>query len=119
MSHFADAAEAKRHRDTYLKVFGALAGLTAVTVGVAMIGLYFHWPVPFVVAVALFVATIKGSLVACYFMHLLTENRVLYVILALCVVFFVVLMLLPSVTTSESVGSHVNLQMPAHPQSHH
>ena len=35
------------------------------------------------IAVALFVATIKGSLVACYFMHLISEKKLIYAVLAL------------------------------------
>ena len=33
--------------------------------------------------VALLVATIKGSLVACYFMHLISEKKLIYAVLAL------------------------------------
>ena len=35
------------------------------------------------IAVALFIATIKGSLVACYFMHLISEKKLIYVVLGI------------------------------------
>ena len=34
---------------------------------------------------ALFVATIKGSLVACYFMHLISEKKLIYAVLVVTV----------------------------------
>ena len=44
---------------------------------------------------ALLVATIKGSLVACYFMHLLSERKLIYAVLLITVAFFMVLLFLP------------------------
>ena len=40
-------------------------------------------------------ASVKGSLVASYFMHLISERKFIYFIIALTVVFFIGLMLLP------------------------
>ena len=48
---------------------------------------------------------IKGTLVAGYFMHLLDEKFTIYWILALTMLFFAVLMLLPAATTSDHVGT--------------
>ncbi len=87
--------EIRKHVKLYMMIFGALLVLTIITVGVS----YLDVSIPMAIAVALFVASIKGSLVACYFMHLLTERGMLYWILALCAVFFVVLMALPVLTT--------------------
>ena len=53
------------------------------------------------VTVALFIATIKGSLVACYFMHLISEKKVIYGVLAITVFFFIALMTLPVFTVNE------------------
>jgi caa(3)-type oxidase subunit IV len=50
------------------------------------------------VALALFVATIKGGLVACYFMHLISEKKLIIAVLALTVAFFVPLLALPLLT---------------------
>lgn len=41
---------------------------------------------------ALLIAAVKGSLVPCYFMHLISEKRLIYAVLALATVFFVVLL---------------------------
>ena len=61
---------------------------------------------PIAVAVALFVATIKGALVAGYFMHLVSEKKLIYAVLALTVVFFVALLALPVVTHSNGYWIH-------------
>ena len=86
-----DAADIDRHVRIYITVFAALMVLTIVTVAISR----FHFPVPVAVTVALIVATIKGSLVACYFMHLISEKKLIYAVLGLTVVFFTVLMVLP------------------------
>ena len=67
---------------------------------------YLHLSVPLAVTVALLVATIKGSLVACYFMHLISEKKLIYAVLALTVVFFVALLALPAVTHSNGFWIH-------------
>ena len=46
----------------------------------------------------MFVATIKGSLVACYFMHLISEKKLILAVLVLTVAFFVPLLALPVLT---------------------
>ena len=56
------------------------------------------------VAIAMLIAGVKGTLVACYFMHLVSERKALYSILVLCVLFFVMLLFLPAVTTNETDG---------------
>src|SRR5262245_25765343 len=88
------AADIDRHVRIYITVFAALMVLTIVTVAIS----YLHLPVPIAVSVALLVATVKGSLVACYFMHLISEKKLIYAVLALTVVFFVALLALPSFT---------------------
>jgi cytochrome c oxidase subunit 4 len=88
------AADIDRHVRIYIIVFVALMVLTIVTVAVS----YLHLPVPVAVGVALLVATVKGSLVACYFMHLISEKKLIYAVLVLTVVFFVALLALPAIT---------------------
>ena len=83
--------EIKKETRVYILVFVALAALTLVTVGVS----YLHLSVGAAIALALFIATIKGSLVAAFFMHLLSERKVIYAVLILTLVFFVVLLLVP------------------------
>jgi cytochrome c oxidase subunit 4 len=87
------------HVKTYYMVFGALMVATCITVGVS----YLHLPVPLAITVALIVATIKGSLVALFFMHLSNERKLIYYALALTVVFFTFMMFVPLLTNSDKV----------------
>ena len=80
--------EIKKHLKLYLGVFIALLFLTMVTVGVS----YIHLPVGKAIALALFVATIKASLVALFFMHLSSERKIIYATLCLTSVLLVFLM---------------------------
>jgi cytochrome c oxidase subunit IV len=91
------AADIDRHVRIYITVFVALMVLTVVTVAVSR----FHVPVPVAVTIALLVAIVKGSLVACYFMHLISEKKLIYAVLALTVAFFIVLMALPILTHTD------------------
>jgi cytochrome c oxidase subunit IV len=96
------AADIDRQVKIYVTVFVALMVLTIVTVAVS----YLHLPTSTAIAVALLVATIKGTLVACYFMHLLSEKKLIYAVLALTVVFFVALMVLPAATHGNGFWIH-------------
>ncbi len=91
------AADIDRHVRVYITVFVALMALTLITVTIS----YLHLPLPIAVTVALLVATVKGSLVACYFMHLISEKKLIYAVLGLTAVFFVVLLALPVVTVND------------------
>ena len=86
----------------YVTVFVALMALTLITVAVS----YLHLPPVAAIGVALLVATIKGSLVACYFMHLIAEKKLIYAVLILTVAFFVVLLALPVLTHSDGLWIH-------------
>ena len=90
------AVDIDKHVRVYITVFVALMVLTIVTVAISR----FHFPVPIAVTVALIVAIIKGALVACYFMHLISEKKLIYAVLALTIVFFVALIALPVFTHS-------------------
>ena len=96
-AHASD--DISKHVKTYFMVFGALMVLTIITVGVS----YLHLPVHQAIIVALFIATIKGSLVALFFMHLNHERKMIYWVLALTVVFFFVLMLVPISTNLDKI----------------
>jgi cytochrome c oxidase subunit IV len=96
------AVDIDKHVRIYITVFVALMVLTIVTVTVSR----FHLPVPVAVTVALLVATIKGSLVACYFMHLISEKKLIFAVLALTAAFFTALLALPVVTTSDGYWIH-------------
>jgi cytochrome c oxidase subunit 4 len=88
------AVDIDHHVRIYMTVFVALMVLTIITVGIS----YLHLPIAMAVTFALLVATVKGSLVACYFMHLISEKKLIYAVLALTVIFFIVLLALPAVT---------------------
>ena len=80
-----------KHVRVYITVFVALLVGTIVTVGLN----YMHFEsVPLTIAIALFVAVIKASLVACYFMHLISERKMIYGVLAFTAFFFIGLMFL-------------------------
>jgi cytochrome c oxidase subunit 4 len=94
-----DAIDISRHVRIYVTVFVSLMTLTLITVAVS----YLHLPVHQAIVVALLIATIKGSLVACYFMHLISEKKLIYWVMGLTVAFFVVLLLVPTFTTVDRI----------------
>ena len=87
----SEAEHVRQHVKVYVMVFAALAVLTIVTVAIS----YLHLLTRHAIAVAMVVATVKASLVAGYFMHLLTEEKVILWLLLLCAAFLVALMFLP------------------------
>ena len=95
------AIDIDKHVRTYILVFVSLMVLTLLTVGVWTI----HLPIHQAIAVALLIATIKGSLVACYFMHLISEKKLILWVLLLTVVFFFALLLLPISTIADRIGA--------------
>ena len=97
-----DPADIDKHVRVYIMVFVALMALTLITVAVSRV----HLPVPIAVSVALLVATVKGTLVACYFMHLISEKKLIYAVLALTVAFFAVLLVLPVLTFFDGYWIH-------------
>ena len=86
MSHTHDV-DIDHHVKVYLRVFYALLVLTVVTVGASYLEIGFWGGV----ILALIIAIIKGSLVACYFMHLISEKKMIYSALALTFFFFIFL----------------------------
>ena len=96
------AVDIDRHVRIYITVFVALMALTIITVAISRL----HLPIPIAVTVALLVAIIKGSLVACYFMHLISEKKLIYAVLMLTAVFFVALLALPAVTVHNGYWIH-------------
>jgi cytochrome c oxidase subunit 4 len=93
------AAEIDRQVRGYMVVFVTLLALTAVTVGVS----YLHLEVHEAVAVALVIACFKASLVMLFFMHLISEEKVIFTVLAFTVAFFLVLLFLPVLTNLNHV----------------
>ncbi|HEY0142517.1 MAG TPA: cytochrome C oxidase subunit IV family protein [Thermoanaerobaculia bacterium] len=86
--HHNDPESIRKEVRRYMIVLGALAVLTIVTVAVSKLEL----PTWQAVALALAIATVKGTLVAAFFMHLLSERKLIYAVLGLTVFFFGVMM---------------------------
>src|SRR5882724_10108832 len=75
----------------YILVFVALLIGTVLSVGAYSL----HLPtVALTIAVAMFIASVKAFLVAGYFMHLISEKKMIYGILGMTAFFFVGLMAL-------------------------
>ncbi len=88
----ADAhADIRHHVKRYLFVFYALIVGTVLTVMASRLHIN---SVALTVAIALFIAVIKGFLVAGYFMHLMSEKKMIYGILLATLFFFTGLMFL-------------------------
>lgn len=92
------ANDIKQEIRKYWGVFVVLLILTVVTVGIS----YLKFGLASAIIVALTIALIKGSLVACFFMHLISERKVVFVILGFVAFFFLCMMLL-------IYASHFNL----------
>jgi len=91
------AAHAHSHVGRYLVVWGALLVLTALTWGLSTV----HIPGGAGVAVALVIASVKGALVALFFMHLWDQpgpNRLVLVTALVFVVLLIGLTLLDNAT---------------------
>ena len=90
----------EEHIKVYLTVFGALAALTVLTVAAS----YMNVSTTEAIFLALSIATVKASLVAGYFMHLITEKQTIIYILCLTFLFFLVCMFLPLITYIDHTG---------------
>jgi len=97
--HGHSAHDVDRQVRIYVMVFVSLMFLTLATVAVS----YLHLPIPAAIGVALVIASIKGTLVACYFMHLISERKLIYAVLALTVIFFLGLLFLPVMTVADPI----------------
>jgi cytochrome c oxidase subunit 4 len=91
MSDPHDTHDFQKSVKRYLFVFYALIVGTVVTVMASRLHIN---SVALTVAIALFIACVKGFLVAGYFMHLISEKKMIYGILLATVFFFAGLMYL-------------------------
>ena len=95
----SDPAEIKKSVRSYITVFVMLMVFTVITVAASR----FHFAVPLAITIALIIATLKGSMVAGVFMHLLHEKRAIYGAPLLTLVFFIVLLFIPLLTILDRV----------------
>ncbi len=79
-----------KHVRGYLIVGATLLIGTVLTVLASYVDLGHHWNI----ILALIIATVKASLVALYFMHLISERQMIYLVLGCTFFFFVGLMFL-------------------------
>lgn len=101
-THVESPEEFARHVRRYLYVFYALIFGTLATVGAS----YIPWGNHEInIAVAVFIAICKASLVASYFMHLISERKLIYGILIFTACFFLGLMFL-TLASYSSVPLH-------------
>ena len=91
MSSGHDIIDIQRHIKVYMTIFAALAVLTIITVAAS----YLDLSTGEAILLALTIASVKGSLVAGYFMHLISEKALITWILMLTAGFFFVLMFIP------------------------
>jgi cytochrome c oxidase subunit 4 len=101
----------------YMAVGAALIIGTIITVAAANV----HLGILLGITVAIIIATVKGSLVAGYFMHLFSERKLIYGILALTAVFIVAMVGLILLTYGDQQGQHPGIfnVAPRHVQPHH
>jgi cytochrome c oxidase subunit IV len=108
-----DTAAFRKHIRQYIAVFVALLVATVLTVAVS----YVHFGAEDShvgnVTVALIIAALKAALVAGFFMHLVSEKRSIYTMLATTGVFFAALIALTVFAFFDSPGSHDALTRPA------
>lgn len=79
-----------KHVRGYLIIGGTLIIGTVLTVLASYVDLGHHWNI----VLALVIATVKASLVALYFMHLISERQMIYTVLAFTTFFFAGMMAL-------------------------
>ena len=99
------AHDVSKEIKTYIAVFVSLAVLTVVTVWVASL----KFTVAMGILVALIIAVFKGSLVASFFMHLVSEKKGIVWMLIVTAVFFLALIFLPLGALMDQQGVPTNV----------
>ena len=90
----------EHHIQTYIRVFISLGVLTVITVAVSYLDVSFIEA--FFLAIA--IASVKGSLVLGFFMHLISERAAIIWILVATTVAFIILMFIPLISVTDSTG---------------
>ena len=101
LAHHHDPEEMLKHIKVYVVVFLALALLTGVTVWAS----YIHVATWLHITIAMTIAAVKAGMVIAFFMHLITEKKLIRSILVLTGVFFIVLILLTLFVTDTNAPS--------------
>src|SRR5436190_18433810 len=98
----SDHGDMKAGVRKYFMIGAALLVFTGITVAANLL----HFTVPIAVAVALAIAITKASMVVAVYMHLSDEKKWIYGSLLLTMVFFIVLLSVPSLTVMHTIGTH-------------
>ena len=100
----------RRHVKVYLLVFASLAVLTIVTVVVSWVDISF---VP-ALLIALAIATVKATLVALYFMHLVSEKQVILWVLLVSGIFLIAMfaLFIGAHSDQEALAAFAKLLLP-------
>src|SRR5437588_76848 len=105
----SDPASIKKNIRVYWMIGAALFLGTVMTVAVNQV----HLAIPLAIAVALVIATTKGSLVAAVFMHLSNEKKWIYGALVLTVIGFIILLSVPKPIT-DGIGTPIHAPAAEH-----
>ena len=97
------AEDVKKHVKVYVMVFLALGVGTIFTVAASSLEV----GVAVGIIIAMIIATIKGSLVAGFFMHLANEKKLVYTVLGITVVLFFAMIFITSSTIGDQVGERI------------
>ena len=84
------AESIKKETKNYITIFIILAGLTLITASLKFV----DFEMSTRIIIALSIAVLQGTLSVCYFMHLISEKKLVYSVLILTAVFFIALMTL-------------------------
>ena len=98
--------ELDQHVRACIAIFVALLCLTLITVAVS----YMNLPTAAAISLALCIALIKGSMVVSYFMHLISEKKLIFWSLSLTAIFFIFLMILPVVTDLDIISHTITVR---------
>jgi len=110
----SDSTSIKKNIRVYLMIGAALFVGTAITVAVNQV----HLAIPIAIAVALVIATTKGSLVAAVFMHLSHEKKWIYGALLLTLICFITVLAIPYLTVNDTIGTPIRVPAPTEHARH-
>ncbi len=104
-----DAHDIQKHVRSYIIIGAILLAGTVLTVLAAQIDFGYHWVN---IAVGLLIATVKASLVALFFMHLISEKTAIYMFLSVTVFFFTGLCVLTLWASHDLPKDSVHIRLP-------
>ncbi len=82
----------QKETKNYLVIFGGLLILTGVSLGVH----FMHLPVQLSIVIIIGIALTQAAISAAYYMHLISEKKLIFFVLAMAASFFLAMILLIS-----------------------